>query len=77
MIAGTAVLCLKDLASDRAEHANEQVTGGLAQIGISGMVQHSEYTFVCAGWVGAANVRPNLLLVLGALSLLPLIRAWP
>jgi hypothetical protein len=32
------------------------------------MVQHSEYTFVCAGWVGAANVRPNLLLVRVALS---------
>jgi hypothetical protein len=32
------------------------------------MVQHSEYTFACAGWVGAANVRPNLLLVRATLS---------
>ena len=59
-LTGTAVICPEDLAPDRAEHANEQVTGGLARVGISGMVQHSEYTFECAGWVGAANVRPNL-----------------
>lgn len=62
-IAGTAVVCPEDLAADRAEHAKEQVTGGLAYIGISGMVQHSQYTFECAGWVGAANVRPNRFLV--------------
>src|SRR5690349_6814774 len=30
VIAGTAVVCLKDLASDRVEHAKEQVTRGLA-----------------------------------------------
>jgi hypothetical protein len=59
-IAGTPVVYAEDLGADRAEHAKEQVTGGLAYVGIGGMVQHSQYTFGCAGWVGAANVRPNL-----------------
>src|SRR5438874_590650 len=59
-LTGTVVVRPEDLVADRAEYAYEQVTEGLAQVGISGMVQHSEYTFECAGWVGAANVRPNL-----------------
>jgi hypothetical protein len=59
-LAGTVVVLPEDHRADRAEQAKKQVTEGLAQVGISGMVQHSEYTFECAGWVGAANVRPNL-----------------
>ena len=64
-LAGSVVVRPEDLVADRAEYAYEQVTEGLAQVGISGMVQHSEYTFECAGWVGAANVRPNLFSLLG------------
>jgi hypothetical protein len=64
-LAGTVVILPEDHRADRAEHAKGQVTEGLAQVGISGMVQHSEYTFECAGWVGAANVRPNLFWLLG------------
>jgi hypothetical protein len=64
-LTGAVVVCPEDLVADRAEHAKEQVTEGLAPVGISGMVQHSEYTFECAGWVGAANVRPNLFSLLG------------
>lgn len=66
-LAGTVVVLPEDHRADRAEHAKEQVTEGLAQVGISGMVQHSEYTFECAGWVGAANVRPNLFSASGLL----------
>lgn len=66
------VVCPEDPAADGAEYAYEQVTEGLAQVGISGMVQHSEYTFECAGWVGAGNVRPNLFCFWAASSLLPL-----
>jgi hypothetical protein len=54
-ITGTAIVCPEDLAADRAEHAKEQVTRGLAYVGISGIVQHSQYTFECAGWVGAVT----------------------
>ena len=64
-IAGTAVVYAEDLGADRAERAKEQVTRVLAYVGIGGMVQHSQYTFECAGWVGAANVRPNRFLFRG------------
>ena len=64
-LAGSAVVRPEDRVADSTEHAKEQVTEGLAQVGISGMVQHSEYTFECAGWVGGANVRPNLFSLLG------------
>jgi hypothetical protein len=60
VIAGTAVVCVEDLAPDRLERAKQQVTGGLASVGFSGMVQHSQYTFECAGWADAANVGPTV-----------------
>ena len=73
-LAGTVVVLPEDHLADRAERAKQQVTEGLAQVWISGMVQHSEYTFECAGWVGAANVRPNLFCFWAASSLLALSR---
>jgi hypothetical protein len=55
---------------------------GLAYVGISGMVQHSQYTFECAGWVGATNVRPNRFFVpagssTSSLRFGPGLLSWP
>jgi hypothetical protein len=56
-VAGPAVISFECLAADPVEQAKEQLTVGLAYVGISGMVLHSQYTFECAG-LGRRCQRP-------------------